>query len=251
MTMQILVDPARLQTRLDLLLTYMEECGVFKPLDTIVNPLGLCRFYQTDPQKSNVITGLKSTASTCKIKHLLELAKELGWPLTIVVFEGGMVTPLGLLQELHSCLTLSHIMIHMPEEVKVGPKNCMSCCPICTYVVKNDYSFLNHIIIRHYWSSFSCGKCLEFVASSRQQMKKHFPDCKGPKKACKKRCSKGGKASGVWSSQKSGHKSKKGKKDKVDKEDGCGMEEKSHADHHPSLLVQPLLKNKLQVLCTS
>ena len=30
------------------LLTYMEEHGVFKPLDTIVNPLGLCRFYWTD-----------------------------------------------------------------------------------------------------------------------------------------------------------------------------------------------------------
>ena len=81
--------------------TYMEECGVFKPLDTIANPLGLCRFYQTDPQKPNVITGLKSMASTHKIKCLLELAKELGWPLTVMVFEGGMVTPLGLLQELH------------------------------------------------------------------------------------------------------------------------------------------------------
>ena len=33
-------------------------------------------------------------------------------------------------------LTLSHIAIHMPEEVKVGPKNCMSCCPICAYMVK-------------------------------------------------------------------------------------------------------------------
>ena len=72
-------------------LSYMEEHGVFKPLDTIVNPLGLCRFYQTNPQKSNVITGPKSAASAHRIKHLLELAKELGRPLTIVVFEGGMV----------------------------------------------------------------------------------------------------------------------------------------------------------------
>ena len=78
----------------------------------------------------------------------------------MVVFEGGTVTLLGLLQELHSHLTLLHIVISTPEEVKVGPKNHVSCCPICTYVVKNDYSFLNHIVIRHYWSSFSCGKCL-------------------------------------------------------------------------------------------
>ena len=81
--------------------SYMEERGVFKPLDTIANPLGLCRFYQTDPQKSNIVTGPKSAASAHRIKHLLELAKELGWPLMIVVFEGGTVTPLGLLQELH------------------------------------------------------------------------------------------------------------------------------------------------------
>ena len=68
-------------------LTYMEECGVFKPLDTIAKPLGIYRFYRTDPQKSNVITGPNSMDSTCKIKRLLGLAKELGWPLTIVVFE--------------------------------------------------------------------------------------------------------------------------------------------------------------------
>ena len=70
-------------------LSYMEENRVFKSLDTIANPLGLCRFYQTDPQKSNVIMGPKSSASTCRIKCLLELAKELGWPLTIMVLRVG------------------------------------------------------------------------------------------------------------------------------------------------------------------
>ena len=124
--------------------------------------------------------GLKSAASTHRIKHLLELAKEIGRPLTIVVFKGGTVTPLGLLQELHSRLTLSRIPIHTPEEVKIGQQNWVSCCPICTYVVKNDYAFLNHIIIGHYWSSFSCGKCLEFAASSRQQMKKTLPQVSQP-----------------------------------------------------------------------
>ena len=59
------------------LLTYMEECRVFKPLDTIANPMGLCIFYWMDLKKSNVTTGLKSVASTHKIHHLLVLAKEL------------------------------------------------------------------------------------------------------------------------------------------------------------------------------
>ena len=59
------------------LLAYMEERGVFKSLNTIANPLGLCRFYQMDQKKSNVITGLKSTASACMIHCLVALAKEL------------------------------------------------------------------------------------------------------------------------------------------------------------------------------
>ena len=85
------------------------------------------------------------------------------------------------------------------------------------YVVKNDYSFLNHIIVGHYWSSFSCGKCLKFAASNGQQMKRHIPDCGKPKKECKKMCSKGNKAPKAQNSSKSGHKSKKAKKNKADK----------------------------------
>ena len=82
-------------------IAYMEECRVFKPLDTIANPLGLCQFYRTDPLHSNVITGLKSAAGACRIKHLLEKAKDLRQPFTTIVFEGGNVMLLGLLQELH------------------------------------------------------------------------------------------------------------------------------------------------------
>ena len=142
-------------------LTYMEECGVFKPLETIDNPIGLCRFYRMSSKKSNVLTGPKSADCAHKIHDMIKLAKGVRQLLTVIVFKGETVTPLGLLQELHLCLTLSHVAIHTLEEVKVGPKNHMSCCPICTYVVKNDYSFLNHIIIGYYWSSFSCRKMPE------------------------------------------------------------------------------------------
>ena len=214
--------PSKAPDKIGPLFSYMEEHGVFKSLDTIANPLGLCRFYWTNPQESNVVTGPKSAAGACRIKHLLELAKELGWPLTIVVFEGDTVTPLGILQELHSQLTLSCIPIHTLEEAKLGQKNRVSCCPICVYIVKNDYVFLNHIVICHYWSSFSCGKCLEFVVSSGQQMKKHFPKCGGLKEVCEKADSKGRKSSKPHGSDKSGRKPKKGKKDEEDKDDKHG-----------------------------
>ena len=207
---------------------YMEECRVFQPLDTIANPLGLCHFYHTKPPYSNVITSPKSAASTRRIKHLLEKAKDLGWPFTIVVLEGGNVTLLGLLQELHSQLTLSHILIFTPEEAKLGQKMRTSCCPICMYIVKNDSAFLNHIVICHYWSSLSCGKCLKFVVSSAQQMKKHILKCPSIKDACEQmdsQCSKWSKPHG------SGGSSIKPKQDKKDKEDKCGKKEKDDKPH--------------------
>ena len=202
---------------------YMEECGVFKPLDTIVNPLHLCQFYCTDPLHTNIITGPKSAAGACKIKHLLEKVKDLGQPFTIIVFEGSNVTPLGLLQELHLQLTLSHIPIFTPDKAKLGQKMRISCCPICTFIMKNDSAFLNHIVICHYWSRFSCGKCLEFIMSSGQQMKKDFLKCCGIKDACKKTDLQGSKLS---KSHGSGKSSSKPKKDKKDKGDKCGKEEK-------------------------
>ena len=56
-------------------------------------------------------------------------------------------------------------------------------------------------------------------------MKKHFPKCHGPKEAHKKASSKGSKSSGLRDSHKSGHKPKKGKKDKADTDDRCGMKD--------------------------
>ena len=41
MIMLMVENLARLQTKSVLLKAYMEECGVFKPLDTTANPLGL------------------------------------------------------------------------------------------------------------------------------------------------------------------------------------------------------------------
>ena len=136
----------------------MEECRVFKPLDTMANPLGLCRFYCTNPETLKSISAPKSPASICLVKHLLEKAKGHGWPYIIVIFEGGNMTMLRLLQELHLQFTLSCIPIFTSDEAKQGQKTHVLCFPICTYIMKNDSAFLNHIVISHYWSNFACRK---------------------------------------------------------------------------------------------
>ena len=149
-------------------LTDMEEHRAFKPLDTMASPLGPCCFYCADPETAKSVPAPKPLATACKIKCLLEKAKGQGWPYILIIFEGGNVTLLGLLQELHLRYILSCIPIFTAEEAKQGQKPRISCCPICTYIVKNDSAFLNHIVIMHYWCNYACGKCLDVVATSGQ-----------------------------------------------------------------------------------
>ena len=91
----------------------------------------------------------------------------------------------------------------------MGRHNYVYCCPICVYVVKNATALLDHIVVGHYWGSFSCGMCLSFAAMKAEEMKRHIGTCvqsqtshHRARSAC--RIKRRGK--------KSGHKSKKAAK---------------------------------------
>ena len=157
----------------------MEECGVFKPLPSTTNPLGLCHFYPTDPTIVPTLTAPKPPAKVDYIRSLLTLAKTQPHPYIIVVFTGGAITALGLLQELHTRSALARIPIHRPDETKDRHRPHVSCCPFCVYTVQNDPAYLNHIVGMHYNVNFACGTCLGPVTSSCQQMKRHISECKG------------------------------------------------------------------------
>ena len=114
--------------------TYMEERGVFKPLPSTTNPLGLRHFYPVDPMIVSTLTSLKPLAKADHIKGLLLLTKTQPRPYIIVVFKGGAITPLGLLQELHTQSALARIPIYRPDETKDGHRPHVSCCPVlCVY----------------------------------------------------------------------------------------------------------------------
>ena len=85
----------------------MKECGVFKPTESINNPMGLCQFYRMSPEKSNVLTGPKLAHCTCKIYRMVEIARGMGRQFTIVIFDGESISPTCLLRELHSHASLS------------------------------------------------------------------------------------------------------------------------------------------------
>ena len=141
------------------------------------NPMGLCQFYRMSPEKANILVGPKSAEYAHRIRGLIQIAKTMGRQLTVVVLEGESISPWCLLGKLHSRLALSRFNIYTPEEAKMGICIHMYCCPICVYVIKNDTTLLDHIIIGHYWGSFSCGKCLAFAADTTGQMKRHFILC--------------------------------------------------------------------------
>ena len=159
-------------------ISYMEEHRVFKPVESINNPTGLCRFYHTSPGRANVLVGPKSAASARKIHLLVEIAMRLGRQLTVVVFKGESVTPTCLLGELHSRMALSRYVLHTPDKAKIGIRNRIYCCPLCAYVVKNCTTLLNHIVVGHYWGSYSCWKCLAFATHTAVGMMAHLVSCR-------------------------------------------------------------------------
>ena len=159
-------------------ISYMEECRVFQPLASMTNTLGLCHFYHMDPNVS-MPTGPKPLATVEHVKKLLFLASTKRWRYIIVVFQGGTVTPLGLLQELHTRSVLVRIPIYLPGEAKDGHSPCVSCCSFCAYTIQNDPAYLNHIVCMLYDMSFACGACLSAITSSGQQMKNHIKECSG------------------------------------------------------------------------
>ena len=154
--------------------SYMEEHGVFKPLPSTTNPLGLCHFYPTDP---TIVPTLQAPKLPAKVEHIRSLpivTKTQPHLHIIVVFTGGAITALGSLQEPHSRSALAHIPTHWPDETKD-----VSCCPFCVYTVQNDPAYLNHILGAHYNANFAYGTCLGAVTPSCQQMKRHLNECKG------------------------------------------------------------------------
>ena len=127
----------------------------------------------------------------------------------VIVFDSESVSPVCLLGELHSHMALSWIAIHTPGEADVGVQNHVYCCPICMYVVKNNITLLDHIIVGHYLGSFSCGRCLVFAAATAEWMRRHIAVCGESKMEHHKVHSAHHKA---HQGSKSSHKSRKAKK---------------------------------------
>ena len=56
-------------------ISYMKECGVFKPLPSTTNPLGLCHFYRMDSPCVSTLAPPKPPATAAHVNSLLMLTK--------------------------------------------------------------------------------------------------------------------------------------------------------------------------------
>ena len=157
-------------------ISYMEELRVFRMPVSMNNPMGLCQFYHTSPEKANILVGPKLAECACRIHGLIQIAKRMGQQLTVVVLKESL-SLLGVCLAnctpgwLYRDLTFTHL-----KRPRWG--SAYACIvALFAYVIKNDTALLDHIIIGHYWGSFSCGKCLAFAADTAGQMKRHFILC--------------------------------------------------------------------------
>ena len=109
-----------------------------------------------------------------QVKDLLKSARLIGCPYMILAHSTDSVTAMPMLRELHTATSLRHLQVDLHDKsIK------MSFCPFCPYRGTNDLSYLNHIIIAHYNSSYGCGKCLKQAFMLSSALHNHKRVCLG------------------------------------------------------------------------
>ena len=111
-----------------------------------------------------------------QIRDLLKSAHAIGWPYLILVHSAVSVMAVSLLRELHTAVCLWQLQVNLWDKLVK-----LSFCPFCIYVGGggNDLSYLNHIIIGHYNTSYRCGRCLKQAFISSLVLCTHKKVCLG------------------------------------------------------------------------
>ena len=174
-------------------LGYMEKCKVF---DCIQSDLyDLCHFYALGTTGDPLdFPPLWKPVTHNQVKDLLKSARSIGCPYMILVHSNNSVTAMSMLQELHTAACLRCLQVDLCDKsIKMS---------FCMYVGANDLSYLNHIIIAHYNTSYGCGKCLKQTFTSSSALHNHKKVCLGfDKKPVKGSASKPSSGSGGNNSQ--------------------------------------------------
>ena len=161
-------------------LEYMKAHKVFEPLAS--SAYGLCCFYDIGLKATKGSVPIscllpKAPVMSSQLKALLHKGRRQGCPLLIIAIAGEVVTPHGLLSELHMPGALQHLLMKCEDDPVDQPRMKTSFCPFCSYHCCNDSTFLNHIVSFHYDAGYGCGKYVEEAFITSQSFKVHFKEC--------------------------------------------------------------------------
>ena len=139
----------------------------------------LCHFYQVGHSGDlPLFPSPCGSATHERLSDFLHKARAEGQSHLIVMHASDSVTAVSLLSNLHNKNSLH--CLQLEGKGRAGSKH-LSFCPFCLYTGSNDKTYMNHIICGHYDTAYCCGKCLDRVTVSGQQMSSHFKHCKGLK----------------------------------------------------------------------
>ena len=154
-------------------LEYMRDHQVFDCIRSDI--YDLCQFYilgiTGDPPK---FPTPQEPTTHGQVRDLLKLAHTISQPYLILVHSANSVTAVSLLRELHTATCLWQLQVDLQDKsVK------LLFCSFCSYAGGNYLSYLNHIIITHYNTSYGCGKCLKQAFVSSSALHTHKKVCLG------------------------------------------------------------------------
>ena len=113
---------------------------------------------------------LREPVMHSQVRDLLKPARLIGHPYMILAYSTDSMTTMSVLRELHTTACLRCLQVDLCDK---------SFCPFCMYTGTNDLSYLNHIIIAHYNTSYGCGKCLKQAIVSSSTLHNHKKVCLG------------------------------------------------------------------------
>ena len=148
------------------LVDYLVSHDVFKVKQ--MNSYDLCHFYQVGESGDLAPFPPPHLPATHKrLSDFLHKARAEGQSQLIVVHVSDSITMVSLLSDLHNKTSLHCLLLE--GKGRTGGK-CLSFCPFCLYTGSKDETYMNHIIFGHYDAAYGCGKCLDKVTVSGQQM---------------------------------------------------------------------------------
>ena len=136
-------------------ISYMKERGVFQPLPSMTNPLGLCHFYRMDPASISTLSPPKPLAMVEHLKVSFSSQKHSASRISSLC---SKVAPLLHWGYCRNCIHGAHLLAFQSTGLMKPRTGTSHACPVAHSVrtpSRMIQAYLNHIVGMHY-NAISC-----------------------------------------------------------------------------------------------